>query len=323
MKFKTTAIALAVAGTVAVPMAAQADLYASARIGLQSVDTGGANELAVGGIASRFGMRSETDLGNGMTGFGRYEFSVSTEGAGTTVGRRHAYVGLKGDFGSVTMGQTYHTFYNHIIGPYDIPWVGSNKYSAASANGRNGEGITYAGGSDGISFGATLYFQSNFEKTVAAPAVPAVVNPDGTINVGTPAVTAGETGEEGLDGFEVAATFGIGDMSLGIGIQDFETGTPGNQDEESAMGVTLSGIALGDASLAVSFQTRDKGTDVIALHGGFGNFYAHYESSSPDLPGSVPEPTMITIGYNMSLGRKLTMPTPAFQMTIQPRFTPC
>jgi hypothetical protein len=37
MKFKTSAIALAVAGVVATPMAAQADIYASARIGVENV----------------------------------------------------------------------------------------------------------------------------------------------------------------------------------------------------------------------------------------------------------------------------------------------
>jgi hypothetical protein len=41
MNFKTTAIALAVAGSIAAPMAAQADVYASARIGLKNIDTGG------------------------------------------------------------------------------------------------------------------------------------------------------------------------------------------------------------------------------------------------------------------------------------------
>ena len=76
MNFKTSALALAVAGTVATPMAAQADVYASARIGVAHKDTGGVSEMSVGGVASRFGIRSETDLGNGMTGFGRYEWDV-------------------------------------------------------------------------------------------------------------------------------------------------------------------------------------------------------------------------------------------------------
>ncbi len=80
MKFKTSAIALAVAGVVATPMAAQADLYASARVGVESMDTGGIDELRVRSFASRFGVKSETDLGNGMTGFGRFEWDVDLTG---------------------------------------------------------------------------------------------------------------------------------------------------------------------------------------------------------------------------------------------------
>ena len=283
MNFKKTLTALAVAGVIATPMAAQADLYASARIGLASTDTGGVSELTVQGVSSRFGMKSETDLGNGMTGFGRYEFGVSTEGGGV-LSRRHAFVGLKGDFGSVTLGQTYHTFYNHVIGPYDIPWVGSNKYSAATDNGRNGEAISYAGSAGAISWGATGYF-----------------NADATL-VGTTVV-----GEEGLNGFEVAATFGIGDMNLGVGIQDLEAEAP--NDIDPAVGVTLSGIALGSASMAVSIQSRSTngtsvGFDTLALHLGAGNFYGHFESSSPDVTGTASEPTMLTVGYNLPLGRK-------------------
>ena len=79
MKFKSSAIALAVAGTMAVPMAAQADIYASARIGLENNDTGGVSDLQVRSFGSRFGARGETDLGNGMTGFGRYEWDVDFE----------------------------------------------------------------------------------------------------------------------------------------------------------------------------------------------------------------------------------------------------
>jgi len=127
MKFKTSAIALAVAGTVAAPVAVQAgadELYASARVGVWNVDQGGVSDLDVRSFSSRFGAKGETDLGNGMTGFGRYEWDVdfNNDLGEDDISVRHRYVGLKGDFGSVTIGQTYHTFYNHVVGPNDIPW---------------------------------------------------------------------------------------------------------------------------------------------------------------------------------------------------------
>ena len=124
MKLRTTAIAMAVAGIVAAPVAVQAgadEVYASARVGLKYTDTGGVADFDVKSFASRFGMRGETDLGNGMTGFGRYEFGVnSNESSSNTITSRHLYVGVKGDFGSVLVGQTYHTFYNFVVGPLDI-----------------------------------------------------------------------------------------------------------------------------------------------------------------------------------------------------------
>ncbi len=86
---------MAVAGIIAAPMAVQADgsLYASARVGFSHTSTGdadefeatsddfatvditeeeGSDQMAIGSWASRFGAKGETDLGNGMTGFGKY-----------------------------------------------------------------------------------------------------------------------------------------------------------------------------------------------------------------------------------------------------------
>ncbi len=86
MKFRTTAIAMAVAGTVAAPVAVQAgadEVYASARVGLEYADSGGTADTAIRSVASRFGARGETDLGNGLTGFGRYEWGVDFNQDGT------------------------------------------------------------------------------------------------------------------------------------------------------------------------------------------------------------------------------------------------
>jgi len=284
MKFKTTAIALAVAGTVAVPMAAQADLYASARIGVVNEDTGGVSETVVKGVASRFGIKSETDLGNGMTGFGRYEFGVATEGDSANVSRRHAFVGLKGDFGSVTLGQTYHTFYNYVVGPMDNPWIGSGVSQVAYV-GRTPQALTYAGGTGGISFGGTAYLTTDATPT---------------------------TGEEGLNGYELGASFGIGDMTLGVAVK--ETANDNSDLEEPIIGLALHGIALGDSSIGVGVQMQDENISFL-IDAIFGNFYAHYEmvdydKNSPAYNKDVApdtSPSTITLGYNQSLGRKTQM----------------
>jgi predicted porin len=191
MNLKTSAIALAVAGGIAAaPIAAQADsgFYASVRIGLVYKDTGGNDDIRVQGVASRFGFRGETDLGNGLTGFGRYEFGLATEGDSGTLGaggslnvsRRHAYVGLKGDFGKVTLGQTYHTYYNYISGPLDNPWIGSG-FAMLAYTGRTAQGITYDNTWDAFSLGATLYMNDSAKDSAGS--------------------------DETIDGYELAAAF--------------------------------------------------------------------------------------------------------------------
>lgn len=77
MNFKKTAIALAVAIVAATPMAASADggMYASAHIGLQYMDEiknkkpEMAGEIIVRSYGSLLGLKGETDIGNGWSGW--------------------------------------------------------------------------------------------------------------------------------------------------------------------------------------------------------------------------------------------------------------
>jgi predicted porin len=278
MKFKTTAIALAVAGTVAAPVAVQAgadEVYASARVGLKYTDTGGVADFDVNSFASRFGMRGETDLGNGLTGFGRYEFGVSdSTGASST---RHLYTGLKGNFGSILMGRTYHTFYNFVVGPLDIPWWHSGN-TMVEYRGRTQDALTYSGGSGNFSFGATGYFITDAEET--AP-----------------------------DGLELGLSFGLGDTTLGFGYSSVDEdggiptqGSAGN--DEDVLGIAWSGIGLGDTSLGVSYMQQDDDTGFV-VHWDIGNIYVHAELLSLDATDQ--DQTDLTLGYTQSLGRKTTM----------------
>ncbi len=323
MKFKTTAIALAVAGVVATPMAAQAEgsIYASARVGFVNTDTdkGDRREIVAGtntagyaangpysnlndalaglgrsewdttsasdseddnqweimSMASRFGARGETDLGNGMTGFGRYEWDVDFDSS-AGVKNRHRYVGVKGDFGSVTIGQTYHTFYNHIVGPLDNPWWGSG-YSMVAYVGRTDNAASYAGSAGAIDFGATIYMVSDSE-------------------------------EEDIDTVEAAVSFAVGDLgTVGIGMRAFQgDDDPGTfiDEEEEIIGVTWSGIGIGDTTLGVGYQSRDE-DDSIVIDWAIGNAYVHVESLSLDDTDA--DPQTITLGYTQSLGRNTTM----------------
>ena len=296
MKFKTTTIAMAVACTVAAPMAVQAganEIYASARIGAwytktAAKDDGGTTVDSVGNwdlrsFSSRFGAKGETDLGNGMTGFGRYEWDVdfNNDIGEDDISVRHRYVGLKGDFGSALVGQTYHTFYNFVVGPVDNPWWHSG-YSMVNYRGRSDNGLTYSGGSGDFNFGATLY-----------------MTPDDD--------------EEDIDQHEIGGSMAIGDMTLGAAYQGSADASQGSDDSDKAIyGFALSGIGIGDTTLNLALQGQEDDTGMVAdlL---IGNAYVHLEylmvdeDSGSSVSGDDEDKNTITLGYTQSLGRKTTM----------------
>ena len=286
MKFKTTAIALAVAGSVAAPVAVQAgadELYASARVGVWGVKEDGDTNLDVRSFSSRFGARGETDLGNGLTGFGRYEWDVdfNNDIGEDDISVRHRYVGLKGDFGNVLLGQTYHTFYNFAVGPVDNPWWHSG-YTMVNYRGRTDSAVTYSGGTGNFNFGATIY-----------------MTPDDK--------------EEDIDQQELGASMAIGDMTLGVayqGSQDADQGSDGS--DKAIYGAVLSGIGIGDTTLGLAFQAQEDDTGLV-IDWAIGNAYVHVETlfldkdSGTAVSGDDEDRVDITLGYTQSLGRKTTM----------------
>ncbi len=101
---KKSIIALAVLAT----MAAQADnttLYGSVRMGYNFTytDEGNDNEVTTSSFnneGSRFGIKGEESLGNGMAAFYKYENRVNGN-----LDTNKLYVGLKGGFGSLSFGK--------------------------------------------------------------------------------------------------------------------------------------------------------------------------------------------------------------------------
>jgi len=292
MKFKTTAIAMAVAGVVAAPVAVQAgadEMYASARVGVSYEDTGGTSDTDVKSFSSRFGAKGETDLGNGLIGYGKYEWDVDMgSGDSAQITTRHRMVGLKGEWGNAYIGQTYHTYYNFVVGPTDTPYWNTN-WAQIDYTGRTDDGITYAGGSGSFAFGATAYMTRDGE-------------------------------EDAVDVYEggVSYTFG-NDMVLAGAVKgtaaDLDDGTGtliGNGNDEAVVGVALGGIALGNFSLAFSGMSQDDDTSFVA-EVATGGFIFHLEAMQMDedspanTSGDDIDPLQVMVGYSHALGRKTTM----------------
>jgi predicted porin len=286
MKFKTTAIAMAVAGTVAAPVAVQAgadEIYASARIGVQYQDSGDTSDTDIKSFSSRFGARGETDLGNGLTGFGRYEWDVDE----SDFSIRHRYVGLKGDWGSVLLGKTYDTWYTFAVGPVDRPWWHAG-YAMIDYGSRQDNQITYSGSADAFAFGVTGVFISDSE-------------------------------EDSPDVYEVGASYTFGnDMVLSAAYkgtqadEDDGTGTLiGNSMDEDIFAATFSGVQLGDVNMAFNAQVQDDDTSQT-IDIAFMGFYAHFELEQIDADspanfnedGDDQDRVSSTLGYFQSIGRK-------------------
>ena len=54
---------------------------------------------------ARFGIRGNEDLSSGLQVFYRFEFNAYDNGLSGKEGTRYAYLGLRGDFGTLTLGR--------------------------------------------------------------------------------------------------------------------------------------------------------------------------------------------------------------------------
>ncbi len=122
-------IALAVAGILAAPVAAQAgvEVYGKARlsVGVISNDDTTANredsKLSISSHASRLGFKGTEDLGSGLKALWQIERSVDFTDKSTELGVRNTFAGLAGDFGTVLLG-AHDTPYKMATGSLD-PFV--------------------------------------------------------------------------------------------------------------------------------------------------------------------------------------------------------
>ncbi|MEZ5478825.1 MAG: porin [Thiolinea sp.] len=165
MKLKILTMAITVASLGAASFAAQAETsyYGSIRAGVSYEDDGvNDSTTTITDKYSRMGFKGETDLGNGMTGFGHYEFGVDLDtdkNSNGALSTRKAYAGVKGDFGRVRIGHDYHTFYNFAKGMTDVGW----DYSCNGCQGpsRTGEALSYDTTIGAVKVGATAYLNDD------------------------------------------------------------------------------------------------------------------------------------------------------------------
>ncbi|MCP5159300.1 MAG: porin [Gammaproteobacteria bacterium] len=124
------AISLAVTTALATPLLAQADtvLYGEAKVSVDYIDNNRDPDpyWDVVNNGSKLGIRGYETLGGNLSAFYQYEFAVDMTEGGNFAGLAQKFVGLKGEFGAVTLG-TQDTPYWKVLNVVDI-WNSSKMF---------------------------------------------------------------------------------------------------------------------------------------------------------------------------------------------------
>lgn len=103
---KLNFIAAAVISTLCVPvMAADVTIYGRAHLSLDSLDDGVDSGTNVSSNSSRIGFKASTKLENNLEAFMQIEQNVRFDEGSGNWASRDSFVGLRGDFGTVRIGQ--------------------------------------------------------------------------------------------------------------------------------------------------------------------------------------------------------------------------
>jgi len=201
-------IAAAVAGALATPVAiADVAVSGSIRTGVEYTGT----EWAVSDNYSRLRFKASSDLGNGQSAFMNYEFRVQSDTAQVHTGatQRLSYVGIKGDWGSLSMGAQWSTLFN-VVGTFVDK---SNRYG----------GLGYWGGGGG---------QYRMADSVYVSTSLGGLSVSGDVQM--------NDGGDDLDRATIGANLGIGGVAIGAAWQD-----NGNADFTGVgASISLAGVGL-------------------------------------------------------------------------------
>ncbi len=199
-------LATLIAATFAAPVAVYAEgdgptVYGRLHLGVQHTDTdSGGGSLDVTSNSSRFGIKGDTDLGNGLNVFYRYEFQVDADNenridvdnanandnkADGILNNRLAYVGVEIGDSKISLGRQWSAMFNHVGTFMDI--------------------------SQALGTSGTTYRLSNdLQYSVTA----------GAVNIQADIILDGDDKRsDGVDMFQVAGTGNFGPFSIGVGIE--------------------------------------------------------------------------------------------------------
>jgi predicted porin len=136
---KTAIIAASIAAVIAGSAVADTTVYGRARMAVQLMD----NATGLINDSSRIGFKGSEDLGNGMSAIYHYEMGYNADDtSGTIISNRIGVVGLKGDFGTVAVGNMWVPAYNMAAGTLD-PFNHFGLDDGYQLGARSGDAIAY------------------------------------------------------------------------------------------------------------------------------------------------------------------------------------
>lgn len=236
---KKTMIALAVAGVLAAPLAAQAEVKVYGKV---HINAGTYKETVAGdtvednfqvtSYASRFGVKGSHKLDGDLSATYKLEWEVNPDDADTKkleINNRNQYVGLKGGFGEVRVG-THDTPLKMVQGKFDQ--FGDTLADLKNAGSHDGEHrlanvIAYLGGTGNLSFGIAV----------------------------APGEGDGETTGDGVaDTTSVSLAYNEGPLYLGVAVDSYDD-TGAAADEENGLTRLVGTYKFGDSQVGLLWQS--------------------------------------------------------------------
>ncbi len=241
-----SAIAGAIVAATTATTIADTTLYGRMRAGVVCTDNGTDTDCALENRSSRFGIKVNQEISDGLTAFGKYEFGVDLdEGAlnNGTQTNRLAYVGLKGGFGEVSIGARWSPMYSYVMSPVDP--------------------FQLLGGTSGL---------TTYDSTYRRADTVNYKNKFGTTGMHVQLVMdENDVGNDAVDELQVGAGFKAGPVNLGVAYRDVtDVGSQIGLHAGSKFGMVNLGLSavLSDSDLGGNDSTTLNGLVGFGLGGG-------------------------------------------------------
>lgn len=281
---KKSLIALAIASAVSAPAFAatsNVDVYGVLNMSLNYVDTdvaGAANSTNVTSTASRIGFKGTEDLGGGLAAIWQIESSFNADEQSGSFATRNTFVGLKGGFGTVLMGNhdTPMKLVGRLVDNFGDTLADSRNILGAVGSTTNATGsVTNGAGTSAFDLrtkNTVAYITPDFSGFTAAVAYVADYTP--VSGAGTSALDSQTT-----DAYSINAVYNNGPLMLGAAYEahnGFGSGVGGvnNTGTNSDMWRIVGGFNVAGFKLAALYESI--GGDVASYNRDAYGLFATY-----------------------------------------------